>query len=250
MRSLVWDMQSSDQGLRVLSHTKSPAQLPLPASFPPPPPPPHPPGHCHCPLPKQWEAILIKVLCPVQDWRKSNKLRECPEESNKNWLNRPSEERLRELGLFSARVAGGGNNEFSRNKRISCKTFFFFFKWLQWAILLRIAEKAFWWLFCLTLASSLSHSLCPWHCIGYLLSENSLLLWDIPLRMLWVSGTVRSLVHDREETLELSKRLDYIHPLTWNFQRRRLWTQLTRGLKDIYRHYASLLCWPPKTFQG
>lgn len=147
-------------------------------------------------------------------------------------------------------MAGGGNNEFSRNKRISCKTFFFFFKWLQWAILLRIAEKAFWWLFCLTLASSLSHSLCPWHCIGYLLSENSLLLWDIPLRMLWVSGTVRSLVHDREETLELSKRLDYIHPLTWNFQRRRLWTQLTRGLKDIYRHYASLLCWPPKTFRA
>lgn len=126
VRSLVWDMQSSDQRLRVLSHTKSPALLPLPASFPPPPPPPHPPGHCHCPLPKQWEAILIKVLCPVQDWRKSNKLRECPEESNKNWLNRPSEERLRELGLFSARVAGGGNNEFSRNKRISCKTFFFF----------------------------------------------------------------------------------------------------------------------------
>ena len=129
MRSLVWDMQSSDQGLTECFHTQNLlALLPLPLL------PPHlllpryPPGHCHCPLPKQWEATLIKALCPVQDWRKSNKLRECPEESNKNWLNRPFEERLRELGLFSARVAGGGNNKFSRNKRISCKTFFFFFK--------------------------------------------------------------------------------------------------------------------------
>lgn len=126
VRSLVWDMQSSDQGLtefthKISWHCCSSPLLPPHLLFPC-----HPSGHCHYPLPKQWEVALIKVLCPVQDWRKSNKLRECPEESNKNWLNRPSEERLRELGLFSARVAGGGNNKFSRNKRISCKTFFFF----------------------------------------------------------------------------------------------------------------------------
>lgn len=126
MRSLVWDMQSSDQGLTECFHTqKLLALLPLPASFPPPPPSPPPPRTLPLPTPEAVGGNLIKVLCPVQDWRKSNKLRECPEESNKNWLNRPSEERLRELGLFSARVAGGGNNKFSRNKRISCKLFFF-----------------------------------------------------------------------------------------------------------------------------
>lgn len=45
-------MQSSDQGLRVLSHTKSPAQLPLPASFPPPPPPPPPARTLPLPTPE------------------------------------------------------------------------------------------------------------------------------------------------------------------------------------------------------
>lgn len=61
---------------------------------------------------------LIKALCPIQDWRKSNGLRECPEERNKNWLNRPSEERLRELGLFQLELLVGGIIHFQKQKTV------------------------------------------------------------------------------------------------------------------------------------
>lgn len=59
-----------------------------------------PSGHWHCLCLEQWEAALIKALCPIQHWSRSNKLRECSEENNKNWLNRPSKESLGSLGLF------------------------------------------------------------------------------------------------------------------------------------------------------
>lgn len=67
----------------------------------------------------------IKVLCPIQDCRKSKELRGCPGESNKNWLNRPSEKRLRELEVFQLECPEEGKKTFSRNKRIILPNCFF-----------------------------------------------------------------------------------------------------------------------------
>lgn len=165
--SFLWVLLKSS--LSAFTHMVSPASSPS--------------GHHHCPLLEQWEATLIKVLCPIQDWRKSDKFRECPEKSNKHWLNRPSEERLRESGLLQLELLVGGNNRFSRNKRMYYKTL-----WVCWAIPVRTAEKKFWWLSCLTLTIRFSYPLCPWDCNSYLLSENSLLYEDTLSRVLGVSG--------------------------------------------------------------
>lgn len=80
-----------------------------------------PSAHHLCLLLEQWEATLIKVFCPIQDGIKSNKLSECSEESNKNGLNRPSKERLRELRLLQLEQLMGGIINFQETKEYLAK---------------------------------------------------------------------------------------------------------------------------------
>ena len=83
---------------------------------------------CQCPTrtsplpaPGAVGGNLIKVFCPIQDGIKSNKLSECSEESNKNGLNRPSKERLRELRLLQLQRLMEGIINFQETKEYLAK---------------------------------------------------------------------------------------------------------------------------------
>lgn len=128
-----------------------------------------PSGYHHCPLLEQWGATVIKVLCPIQDWRKSNEFRECLQESNKNGLDRPSAERLRELGLFQLQLLVGGIINFQETKEYLAKL-------CGCCGLLHSEQQRRNFDDCpVATISSLPHPLCNWDCSSPLLSDKSLL---------------------------------------------------------------------------